>query len=148
MKLLKITPASYSFVDVGSGRGRLLILAERMGFASVIGVEFSPSLHASAVKNIGIYRRRSRGFNITVLNEDATAFAFPSGNLVIWLFNPFQYEVMKRFLENLKRRIKNGPEDHIFIVYVHPTERDLFQKCGFKSIAELGGQIDAVVYIY
>ena len=146
MKLLDIKPESFTFIDIGSGRGRQLILAEQMGFGSVVGVEFAPSLHASAVKNIDIYQRRGRGFNILALKEDATALVFPPGNLVIFMFNPFQYEVMNRFLENLKHHIKNRPEDQIFIVYIHPTEGDLVQKLGFKPIAELGGQVDAVVY--
>ncbi len=43
-----IEPHRYSFVDYGSGKGRVLLLAARFPFRRVVGVEFSPELHRIA----------------------------------------------------------------------------------------------------
>ena len=40
--------SGYTFVDLGSGKGRMLFVAAERPFRRVIGVEFSRSLHAEA----------------------------------------------------------------------------------------------------
>jgi len=49
-------PAGGTFVDVGSGKGRVLLLAARHPFKRVVGIEFSPSLCEQARRNIEIFR--------------------------------------------------------------------------------------------
>ena len=45
-------PEDYSFIDIGAGMGRGLLIASRMAFREVIGVELHPELAAMAEKNI------------------------------------------------------------------------------------------------
>jgi SAM-dependent methyltransferase len=48
-------PASrFAFVDLGSGKGRTLIIATKLGFRSVTGVEFAQELVRIAKKNLAI----------------------------------------------------------------------------------------------
>jgi len=42
----------FVFIDFGSGKGRALLLASEFPFKRIVGVEFSPELHAAAVDNI------------------------------------------------------------------------------------------------
>ena len=44
--------SEYTFVDFGSGNGRVLILAAQQSFKATLGVEFSPELHRMATENL------------------------------------------------------------------------------------------------
>src|SRR5690242_13468196 len=48
----------FVFIDFGSGKGRALLMASEFPFRKVIGIEFSPELHAVAQNNIRQYRHR------------------------------------------------------------------------------------------
>ena len=114
----------FTFVDLGCGKGRALLLAKEFGFAKFIGVEFAPELAAVARKNC-----ERAGVEATVLAQDAAQFAFPSGNLVVYLFNPFGPTVMNPVLDNLLGTINAK----CYVVYVNPTRR---QQC-FDNRSEL-----------
>ena len=107
-----------TFVDLGSGKGRMLFVAAEMGFGSCVGVEFSRSLQAEAVENIGRFRR-GRGKQIESVLADAVEFDFPAGELVIYLFNPFGAETMERVLGNLERAMVEAPR-HVVVVLLWP----------------------------
>ena len=48
IKSLDIELTDYTFVDIGAGKGKLLLLASHCAFSEIIGVEYAPSLHAVA----------------------------------------------------------------------------------------------------
>ena len=91
--------SQYTFVDMGSGKGRMLFVAAEYPFRKVIGVEFANELHDEAVANIRRYKHAKRRCgDIESVHADAAEFEFPNENLVIYLFNPFGPEVMGRML--------------------------------------------------
>jgi hypothetical protein len=45
----------FTFIDLGSGKGRVLLMAAAYGFKRIIGVEFMPELHRVAEENIRKY---------------------------------------------------------------------------------------------
>lgn len=119
--------ARYTFVDLGSGKGRMLFAAAEMGFGQVVGVEFSRSLEAEAQRNIARYRGRG-GAAIRSVLADAGEFEFPAGDLLVYLFNPFGAETMGRVLANLERSLARTPR-HAVVVLLWP---------------ELGAMVEAV----
>lgn len=124
--------AAYTFVDIGSGKGRVLFLAAEYPYRAVRGVEFSDALHAAAVENIAQYRyggQRCR--DIASLHDDAAAYEFPAGNLVVMLFNPFGPVVMGKMVENLARSLEASPR-HVVIVLVSPWHWE--QVAGMKGM--------------
>jgi hypothetical protein len=52
LKQLKIQYADYNFIDLGSGMGRVVLMAAELPFARVVGVEFSQKLHEIAKDNL------------------------------------------------------------------------------------------------
>ncbi len=48
--------ARFTFVDIGCGKGRALLLATRHPFRSFLGVELSPDLAAVAQRNLAAFR--------------------------------------------------------------------------------------------
>lgn len=112
---------SCSFVDLGCGKGRPLFVASEFPFASIIGVELSPRLAEIAQRNASIiakcYPQRTA---VTVVNADASAFAFPPGNLVIFLYHPFGYDVMAKVVARLEQALLVEGRS-IYIVYYNPV---------------------------
>ncbi len=89
----------YTFIDIGAGKGRAMLLASQMPFREVIGVELNPAMAAIAQRNIDHWTANETHLSpIRLLRQDATTFHFPSGPCLAFLFHPFEAPVMKRFL--------------------------------------------------
>jgi SAM-dependent methyltransferase len=124
----------YTFVDVGSGKGRMLFVAAELGFRKVMGVEFATGLHRQAVENIGRYRHLGRRCSdLESVLADAGRFEFPNDDLVLYLFNPFGPEVMTRMLGNLERSIRMHPR-HVVVVMLWPENADLVARMEGMSL--------------
>ena len=104
--------SEYTFVDFGSGKGRVLLLAAEHPFRSVHGVEVNKELHEQAVENIRNARRfRRRCNDVRSYNIDATKYDFPLTPLALYFFNPFGRDVMKIVLERLRASLGQTPRD-------------------------------------
>ena len=113
-------PAEYTFVDMGSGKGRVVLLAADVPFKKVVGVEYSAALHKQAEENVRKARRSAGGCEDVQLElANAATYAFPPGNMVIFLFNPFGAEVMRRMLQNLEASLRMEPR-HVVVVLLWP----------------------------
>jgi hypothetical protein len=55
MQALPIDFTQFTFIDLGSGKGRVLLMASAYPFKRIIGVEFMPELHRVAQENIRKY---------------------------------------------------------------------------------------------
>ena len=110
----------YTFVDLGSGKGRMLLVAAEYPFRKIQGVEFAVQLHREAEQNIVRYRHRGRRCrDIRSVNMDAADYLFPDGNLVLYLYNPFGLDVMKKVFANLEKAIAHAPR-HVVVIMVNP----------------------------
>lgn len=110
----------FTFIDLGCGKGRTLILAAQEGFRKVIGVEFSAELAAVARQNL-----RQLGLDAEVMEADASQFQFVDSDLLIYMYNPFGKSVMLDVIENLaewRRRYSR----RAFVVYINPVCRGEF----------------------
>jgi hypothetical protein len=52
LKSIPLQPNTFAFVDIGSGKGRALLVASELPFAKIVGVELSYELHLIAQENI------------------------------------------------------------------------------------------------
>lgn len=117
--------SGFTFIDIGSGKGRALILAARHSFKKIIGVEFAKELHLAAQANAKDFNSR-----ITNLWMDATKYNFPAGPLVIYLYNPFGAFIMDQVAE--RASLATGP---VFVMYLNAFEEKSWTNCGFSRIA-------------
>jgi SAM-dependent methyltransferase len=112
--------SDYTFVDLGSGKGRMLLIASEFRFRRVVGVEMRDDLHAQALENVQRFRHtNAQRSEIECALVDATRYDFPAGNLVVYLFNPFGSQVVENVFRRLDATFEQQPRD-IFIVYVYP----------------------------
>jgi len=105
----------FTFIDLGSGKGRVLLMASDYPFNRIIGVEFMPELHRAAQKNIASYSSGTQQCRqVEAVCMDARDFQVPLGPLVAYLFNPFSESTFAQVLENLRQSIEQEPR----LVYV------------------------------
>jgi SAM-dependent methyltransferase len=117
--------SGYTFIDIGSGKGRVLFVAAEFPFRKVLGVEFAKHIHQHAVENIRRFRHwRRRCSTIESINANAMEYEFPNENLVLYLCNPFGPEVFARMLANLEQSIDAHPR-HVIIVMLWPERAEM-----------------------
>jgi SAM-dependent methyltransferase len=124
-----------TFVDLGCGLGRTLILAAQRPFRQVVGVEISPALAAIARDNLAAFAPSERACrDVQVVCRDAKEAKLPPGDLVVYLYNPFRGAVMRTVVERLAR----VSERALYVVYHTPEQRGVFEASGaFALAAEL-----------
>lgn len=131
-----LRPQAATFVDVGAGMGRVVLLAARRPFRAVVGVELSPALVAVARDNLVAAddpRRVAR--DVRIVRADAARYAFPRGDLVVYLYNPFRAPVLQALL----RRLQRGPAREVVLLYHTPVERAVIDaEGGFELLADVG----------
>ena len=120
MASLPIEFDKFTFIDLGSGKGRTLLMASEYPFMKIIGVELLPELHQIAQENLASYKSESRKcFTLEAVCGDATDFPFPAEPVVLYLFNPLPEAGLRQVLRNIER----GPRADsrtVYVVYHNP----------------------------
>ena len=121
---LAVPEESFTFIDMGSGRGRVLLMASERPFRRVVGIEFAAELHEAATENIRRFpKRRMRCRDVTSLYGDAAAFTFPLDPLILYFNNPFSENVMTKVLQNLATSHQQQPRP-IVVAYLQQAVED------------------------
>jgi hypothetical protein len=118
----------FTFIDLGSGKGRALLLASRFPFRRIVGVEIVPELSETAAANIeGFCAPWQACREIEAYTGDAAEFGYPAGPFVLFLYQPFLPPVLKRCLKNLAHSLAEGPRE-VYVVYVNPVFERLVKR--------------------
>jgi hypothetical protein len=117
---LSIDFRDFTFIDIGSGKGRTLLMASDYPFRRIIGVELLPDLHRVAQENIRKYKSGSQQcFAIETVCADAREFVFPPTPTVLYLFNPLPETGLVQLLANLEQSVREHPRP-MFVIYHNP----------------------------
>ena len=114
---LPVPVDGFTFIDLGSGKGRTLLMASDYPFRRIIGVELLSELHEIAKQNIARYRSDAQ--RCTVIESragDARQFDFPAEPTLLYLFNPFPEHVLRAGLRNLHASLLRSPRQ-FYIIY-------------------------------
>jgi hypothetical protein len=118
MHHLDINFSQFEFVDFGSGKGRVILLASGYGFKKIIGVEFAQELHRIASKNVVLWNRNTQNpSTIETICMDAIEFAIPNVPLVIFFYSPFKGIVMEHVVNNVLRSYSMNSRKIALIFY-------------------------------
>jgi SAM-dependent methyltransferase len=125
----------FVFVDLGSGKGRTLLMASDYPFRRILGVELLPALHQAAQQNLRKYKSESQKcFALESICADATEFSFPAKPTVLYLFNPFPEAGLRRMIANLERSLREHPRA-VFLLYHNPLlEQVLSESAGLRKL--------------
>lgn len=149
MSILHI-PQDQVFVDIGSGKGRMLLIALEFEFKKIVGVEYAPELCEVARKNLSIWRRRHECLTpVTIHCCDASEYEFKEGETVIYLFNPFDALVLTQLLQRLAESLRIEPRK-IWLIYCFPRWHDVIASHGMFTQLSLYiyGGYEFAVYTY
>ncbi|MEN9521377.1 MAG: hypothetical protein RLZZ381_3965, partial [Cyanobacteriota bacterium] len=117
---------SYTFLDLGCGKGRALLVASEFSFENILGIELSPLLAEIARHNAEIVAHRfPQRTEVCIQVADASSFPLPAGNLVIFLYHPFGAELVAKVVAGIEAAL--AAEDRsIYIVYYNPVAGHCF----------------------
>jgi SAM-dependent methyltransferase len=117
MTSLQIDYAAFTFIDLGSGKGRTLLMAAEYPFKRILGIEVLPSLHRAAEENIRKYRSDTQKCSaIESICGDARNFEFPAEPTVLYLFNPLPEAALMEVLKCLQDSLRAYPRP-VCVVY-------------------------------
>jgi hypothetical protein len=124
------TIENYSFVDLGCGKGRAILMASQFGFREVVGVELYPALAATAEANLAVWTTAGRAVcPVRIVCQEATEYVFPEGACLLYLFNPFAAPVMKRLIERIEADFA-GRKGMLDLIYFNPEAGELLEAHG------------------
>ncbi|MCA9072371.1 MAG: hypothetical protein KDA84_25775, partial [Planctomycetaceae bacterium] len=130
---LGIDHAKFTFIDLGSGKGRVLLMASEYPFQRAIGVELSDKLHTVALQNILAFRGDRQCPNVESVCCDATRFRFPHDPLVLYLFNPFSQTILTKVVQNLLISLDANPRP-VIVIYFNALHAAVFEAYdGFRE---------------
>jgi SAM-dependent methyltransferase len=135
-KTLTVPLESYSFFDIGCGKGRVLLMASEFPFQSVVGIDLYESLIETAQQNIRLWLQRPRATDrIEARLDDALTLEFESGPLVLYLYHPFETNIMTTFVERLRdvAQMRVEPVDLIYMNSLY--EETILAVSGIQRIA-------------
>jgi len=125
LEALPVDPSELVFIDIGSGKGKVVLLASTYPFKKVIGVELYEEFHAVAVDNLARFpRERRRAADVVLECVDAAEYQFPPEPSVVYFFNPFAEDILASVLENLEASMEAHPRPLYVIFYAPILFRD------------------------
>ena len=118
----------YTFIDLGAGMGRAMLLAAAYPFRAVLGVELHPTLARIARKNLAFWRAAGRTrVPMRMFCRDALEFPLPAGPCVVFLFNPFGAPVLRRLLRAWRQARAERPAQ-LDILYVNNEQESVLRR--------------------
>ena len=134
----------FIFIDLGSGKGRTLLMASDYPFRRIVGVELLPELHRAAQDNLTKYKSETQqSFVLQSICADATGFRFPEEPTVFYLFNPLPEGGLRRVLTNLEGSLRKHPRT-VYVLYHNPLLGHVFSQN--PAWEKIGGTHQYAIY--
>lgn len=113
--LLKVPLAlrDIGFLDIGSGKGRPLVVAAALGIRRIVGVEIARELNEIARANLA----HVKACDIEVVDTDAAKYCIPADVNVLFLANSFKGPTLESVLANIRRSHAAWPRSIYLVVF-------------------------------
>ncbi len=119
----QITPGDSVLVDLGCGKGRVLLLAAGAGFRTVRGLEFASELCEIARRNCETFKAKTKiPANFEIIHADVTTYPYRAEENVFFLFNPFDAVIFERVLSAIVHSWRKSRRQ-VFVVICLPTQQ-------------------------
>ena len=119
---LPIEPERFTYIDLGCGKGRTLLLAAQAGFDRIVGVDVAPELLSVASQNAA-----KKNVQVELVCADATQYEFPNDPTVVFMFNPFYEEAVRRVAQNFAESVRRNPRE-VYVVYFRPAVHGVWEQ--------------------
>jgi len=116
IEALPIQYENYTFIDIGCGKGRVLLVASEFPFRRIVGVEFAPTLADIARQNLRSYRgKRQKCAAIEVITADATEYELAPEPQVLYFFSPFKLTILNQIVQRIEDSFQRAPRDLLIL---------------------------------
>jgi hypothetical protein len=135
LESVNVDHRKFTFIDFGAGKGRAMLLAAQYAFGRIVGIEYSKELVGIARKNVNSYTGRCATERklIEVLWQDVTDFQLPNSPLILYFYNPFGEQIMRKVADNIRCSLTQQPREN-FIFYHTPDFAKDWLNAGFACI--------------
>jgi SAM-dependent methyltransferase len=121
------------FVDIGCGVGRACFFAAYYGeFSNVIGMDFNAALIDLARENSSRFDNRNSA-TLDFQVGDAREYRLPDSRCVVFLYNPFDANVLRQFLEKNRDHFQRR---NSILIYVNDVHRGVMPEVGFALMGD------------
>ena len=117
------------FVDLGSGKGKALLIAGRLPYQRVIGVEIDKEFCNYSERNVRQARNRLRAQEVNVVTANVLEWSIPDETSVIFMYNPFTSQTFHTALNRIFASYDRNPRA-LHIVYSYPWEHEWLLSTG------------------
>jgi SAM-dependent methyltransferase len=117
------------FVDLGSGKGKALLIAGRLPYRRVVGVEIDEELSQCSNRNINNARYRLRAREVNAITANVLEWTIPDEASVIFMFNPFIGQTFHAAVDHIFESYDRKPRG-LHIVYHYPWEHNWLLSTG------------------
>jgi SAM-dependent methyltransferase len=119
-------------IDLGSGKGRVLVMAARHPFARIVGVERSPELAAAARRNVERTRRNATCQHVEIVTADAASYDVQDAATIVYFASPFSGHVLDAVLDKVRASLERAPRRLRLVSHGYdagnPFERQIRQR--------------------
>ena len=122
-----------SIVDLGCGKGRMMMVAAHFGFKNITGIDFAKEMCQQAMANMTKTEKNFLDITWRVINQDVEEYNIAPGDSVFFMFNPFEAPVLKNFLTKLNVSCQQFPRSTYFI-YASPQHQQLLLDDGYAIV--------------
>ncbi len=119
----------HSVLDIGCGKGFILLFFSSLRFDKVSGIEYDKKLCDLARKNL-----RHSGACARVYHADAADYKGYADYDTFYLYNPFDKTLLEQCLGRITSSLKERPRK-LTIFYCNPIYESIIKKKGFKEKA-------------
>jgi SAM-dependent methyltransferase len=134
LERLPIRPDEFTLVDIGSGKGRVVLIAAKLPFRRIIGVEFASELHDIAVGNVR--RVRPDDPRLELVCQDVTDYEFPDEPLVLYFYGPFLAPSMRIVMDRVAQSLRARPRRAYLVLFTAPDLQREAEMVGFERVDE------------
>lgn len=137
-------------LDIGCGKGYALYCLNNLGFTNLTGLEYTAYLSHVARKNM---EKLGLENTINIIKGDAAEFTDYDKYEVIYMFHPFDHNVMENVVKEIMRSLKRKPRPFT-VIYFHPMVHILwdrspvFKKTATTQVQYFNAILDVYYYEY
>ena len=126
-------PEEKKILDAGCGKGRVLVTAAHYGFTNLTGVDFAKELCEEAESNMQKTKSKFTAIAYKIIWNDILNYDIPNDENVFFLFNPFDREVLEKFVARIDASVKQFPRT-VYFLYASPKHLEVLEENNYTVV--------------
>jgi len=122
-----------SLIDLGCGKGRVLVVAAHFDFKNITGIDFATELCEEASANMKKVNQKSPQLQWKIINDNVANYNISPADSVFFMFNPFTDEIIEKFLKKLEISCRQFPRTTWFL-YASPLHKEILLNRGYEIV--------------